>query len=109
MAILSSGVLTPGVETFPPSALSPTPEADKACSTKCDAGIVQNLADDNNDKMLSLDFNECLRVLQCDVLLIFGKDDPWCKPVFAKRYLHDLSKRNNTRSLQTKKKRKGTR
>jgi len=38
-------------------------------------------------------FDECLRTLQCDVLLLFGAKDPWCKPAFAKRMLRDLSER----------------
>lgn len=39
------------------------------------------------------DFEACLRALQCDVLLIYGADDPWCKPAFAKRILQSLEKR----------------
>jgi pimeloyl-ACP methyl ester carboxylesterase len=38
-------------------------------------------------------FDECLRNLNCDVLLVFGRDDPWCKPAFAKRMLGDLNQR----------------
>mmetsp|Transcript_18731 Transcript_18731/g.26386 ORF Transcript_18731/g.26386 Transcript_18731/m.26386 type:complete len:431 (+) Transcript_18731:106-1398(+) len=34
-----------------------------------------------------------LTMLECDVLLIFGKDDPWCTPAFAKRMLGSLRKR----------------
>lgn len=33
--------------------------------------------------------------MQCDVLLVFGKDDPWCKPAFGKKMLEALSKREN--------------
>ena len=36
------------------------------------------------------DFNTKLSKLQCDVLLLFGKDDPWCKPIFAKKMLSSL-------------------
>jgi pimeloyl-ACP methyl ester carboxylesterase len=38
-------------------------------------------------------FDACLESLDCDVLLLFGGDDPWCKPAFAKRMLNSLSKR----------------
>jgi pimeloyl-ACP methyl ester carboxylesterase len=38
-------------------------------------------------------FDACLESLECDVLLLFGGDDPWCKPAFAKRMLKSLSKR----------------
>ena len=31
------------------------------------------------------------------MLLIFGKDDPWCKPAFAKKMLHALSQREPTK------------
>lgn len=40
-------------------------------------------------------FDECLKNLRCDVLLVFGRDDPWCKPAFAKRMLSNLSLREN--------------
>jgi pimeloyl-ACP methyl ester carboxylesterase len=40
-------------------------------------------------------FYECLEHIQCDVLLCFGRDDPWCKPAFAKRMLQCLGKRTN--------------
>jgi hypothetical protein len=38
-------------------------------------------------------FQECLSYLQCDVLLVFGKDDPWCKPALAKKMLSSLDRR----------------
>lgn len=38
-------------------------------------------------------YEACLESLECDVLLLFGSDDPWCKPAFAKRMLNNLSKR----------------
>jgi pimeloyl-ACP methyl ester carboxylesterase len=41
-------------------------------------------------------FDECLKNLRCDVLLVFGRDDPWCKPAFAKRMLADLHQRANS-------------
>jgi pimeloyl-ACP methyl ester carboxylesterase len=41
-------------------------------------------------------FDECLKNLKCDVLLVFGRDDPWCKPAFAKRILADLHQRANS-------------
>jgi pimeloyl-ACP methyl ester carboxylesterase len=40
-------------------------------------------------------FYECLEHIQCDALLCFGRDDPWCKPAFAKRMLQCLWKRTN--------------
>jgi pimeloyl-ACP methyl ester carboxylesterase len=44
-------------------------------------------------------FDECLRRLPCDVLLVFGRDDPWCKPAFAKRMLADLKQRHEAHPL----------
>jgi pimeloyl-ACP methyl ester carboxylesterase len=38
---------------------------------------------------------DCLENLPCDVLLCFGRDDPWCKPAFAKRMLDRLAQRTN--------------
>jgi len=43
------------------------------------------------------DFQECLSRLKCDVLLVFGKDDPWCKPAFAKKMLQALEQREPNR------------
>ena len=43
----------------------------------------------------SQDFYENLSNLSCDVLLMFGKDDPWCRPCFAKKMLGALSKRGS--------------
>ena len=39
------------------------------------------------------DFYDCLKNVQCDVLLVFGKDDPWCKPSFARNMLLSLEER----------------
>jgi len=44
----------------------------------------------NNNK---LSFYCALEELEVDVLLIFGKDDPWCTPAFAKRMYQSLAKR----------------
>ena len=41
------------------------------------------------------DFYASLEKLDCDVLLVFGKDDPWCKPAFAKRMCECLGKRQD--------------
>lgn len=41
------------------------------------------------------DFQKCLAEIDCDVLLMFGKDDPWCKPAFAKKMLQALNGRKN--------------
>ncbi|EEC42901.1 predicted protein [Phaeodactylum tricornutum CCAP 1055/1] len=38
-------------------------------------------------------FDEALSRLECDVLLCFGADDPWCKPAFAARMLRALGQR----------------
>jgi pimeloyl-ACP methyl ester carboxylesterase len=38
-------------------------------------------------------FYDVLAKLQCDVLLVFGEDDPWCKPAFAKRMIQSLADR----------------
>jgi hypothetical protein len=35
-----------------------------------------------------------LAALECDVLIVFGKDDPWCKPAFAKKMLQSLDTRH---------------
>lgn len=40
-------------------------------------------------------FYKTLSKVECDVLLIFGKNDPWCKPCFAKKMLRSLSLRKN--------------
>jgi len=39
------------------------------------------------------DFYKNLAKLECDVLLVFGKDDPWCTPAFAKRMFQSLQER----------------
>lgn len=41
------------------------------------------------------DFQRCLSHVDCDVLLMFGKDDPWCKPAFGKKMLQALQQRHN--------------
>jgi len=38
-------------------------------------------------------FQDCLVKVSCDVLLVFGKDDPWCKPAFAKKMMNALDQR----------------
>ena len=43
------------------------------------------------------DYQDCLENLSCDVLLVFGKDDPWCKPAFARNMLLALEKREGIR------------
>ena len=42
---------------------------------------------------LQANFHQCLSNLECDVLLLFGRDDPWCKPAFARKMLQDLNQR----------------
>ena len=41
------------------------------------------------------DFQDCLKNVSCDVLLVFGKDDPWCKPAFARNMLLALENRED--------------
>jgi pimeloyl-ACP methyl ester carboxylesterase len=48
---------------------------------------------DSIDKKQKEDFQSCLAQVPCDVLLVFGKDDPWCKPAFAKKMLQALDQR----------------
>lgn len=38
-------------------------------------------------------FTSMLSKVQCDVLLIFGQCDPWCKPVFGRLMMRTLQKR----------------
>ena len=40
---------------------------------------------------------DCLERLQCDVLLLFGREDPWCKPAFAREMLSRLQQRGDRR------------
>ena len=39
-------------------------------------------------------FYDALQAVDCDVLLLFGAEDPWCKPAFAKRMLQKLEERS---------------
>ncbi len=39
-------------------------------------------------------FYDCLAQVACPVLLCYGQDDPWCKPVFAKQMLQRLQERH---------------
>ena len=39
-------------------------------------------------------YYDSLAALECDVLVVFGKDDPWCKPAFAKKMLETLDTRH---------------
>jgi len=42
------------------------------------------------------DFYSNLSKLECDVLLMFGANDPWCKPSFARRMYDSLQQRQNS-------------
>jgi len=44
---------------------------------------------------LAGDFRECLTNVSCDVLLVFGTDDPWCKPAFARSMISALEERRD--------------
>eukprot|EP00751_Fragilariopsis_kerguelensis_P004917 CAMPEP_0170794572 /NCGR_PEP_ID=MMETSP0733-20121128/23491_1 /TAXON_ID=186038 /ORGANISM="Fragilariopsis kerguelensis, Strain L26-C5" /LENGTH=639 /DNA_ID=CAMNT_0011144061 /DNA_START=218 /DNA_END=2137 /DNA_ORIENTATION=+ len=39
------------------------------------------------------DFYDCLTNVSCDVLLVFGTDDPWCQPCLARSMLVALNER----------------
>ena len=52
-----------------------------------------NGSDGNDDEEPSKDFYKNLALLECDVLLLFGKQDPWCTPAFAKRMFQGLGDR----------------
>mmetsp|Transcript_16620 Transcript_16620/g.24929 ORF Transcript_16620/g.24929 Transcript_16620/m.24929 type:complete len:391 (-) Transcript_16620:131-1303(-) len=41
-------------------------------------------------------FYDNLSALECDVLLLFGNQDPWCTPAFAKRMFQSLKERAGT-------------
>ena len=47
------------------------------------------------------DFQDCLARVSCDVLLVFGKDDPWCKPAYAKKMLKALEERGKNAAIVT--------
>ena len=49
------------------------------------------------------DFYSILTQVECDVLLLFGKDDPWCTPAFAKRMYQSLKSRHDANIAETKK------
>lgn len=50
--------------------------------------------DDDQNVLSRASFEDCLQALKCSVLLCFGRDDPWCKPAFAKRMLQRLQERS---------------
>lgn len=54
------------------------------------------LSNSKQNPQSSGDFYDCLKNVSCDVLLVFGKDDPWCKPSFAKNMLLALEERDET-------------
>lgn len=39
------------------------------------------------------DFGAMLESLECDVLILFGRDDPWCTPAFGRRMARKLASR----------------
>mmetsp|Transcript_4650 Transcript_4650/g.8914 ORF Transcript_4650/g.8914 Transcript_4650/m.8914 type:complete len:470 (-) Transcript_4650:29-1438(-) len=41
-------------------------------------------------------FYKNLEMLKCDVMLIFGKEDPWCTPAIAKKMFQSLSSRGSS-------------
>lgn len=45
------------------------------------------------------DFYKNLALLECDVLLLFGKQDPWCTPAFAKRMFQSLGERKKNHGI----------
>jgi pimeloyl-ACP methyl ester carboxylesterase len=42
---------------------------------------------------LASNFYESLGLVECNVLMLFGTSDPWCKPAVAKRMLRELNAR----------------
>jgi len=48
----------------------------------------------SSNNMTQTNFCSMLANVQCDVLLIFGKNDPWCKIPFAKKMLISLNQRS---------------
>ncbi len=40
-------------------------------------------------------FYDNLAKIECDVLLLFGSEDPWCTPAFAKRMFQSLIVRDD--------------
>ena len=59
------------------------------------------LEHDNKNNGKKGDFQDCLVRVPCDVLLVFGKDDPWCKPAFAKNMLKALEERQQDNNSAT--------
>lgn len=49
----------------------------------------------NDKEKKKTSFTEKIERLKCDVLLIFGKDDPWCKSAFAKSMMLSLNSREH--------------
>ncbi|KAL7575026.1 hypothetical protein ACA910_010838 [Epithemia clementina (nom. ined.)] len=45
-------------------------------------------------------FYQALASLDCDVLMLFGRDDPWCKPAFARRMLEQTPEHVATRYVE---------
>ena len=45
-------------------------------------------------------FYDALSKVECDVLLLFGADDPWCKPAFARRMMEMLPSQIASRYVQ---------
>lgn len=44
-------------------------------------------------------FSDLISKVKCDVLLLFGDDDTWCKPAYAKHMMKILSQRESASSL----------
>mmetsp|Transcript_7185 Transcript_7185/g.9322 ORF Transcript_7185/g.9322 Transcript_7185/m.9322 type:complete len:412 (-) Transcript_7185:52-1287(-) len=53
-----------------------------------------------SDGTSELKFYDALSLVDCDVLLLFGENDPWCKPAFARRMLEMLPKHVAARYVQ---------
>jgi len=47
------------------------------------------------------DFYQLLKMLKCDVLFVFGQNDPWCKPVLARKMLKSISSGRVSSSLKS--------
>eukprot|EP00536_Pseudo-nitzschia_multiseries_P002662 jgi/Psemu1/183904/e_gw1.35.71.1 len=60
------------------------------------------VVDTDTDSNSSSDFGDCLKSLPAslDVCLIFGADDPWCKPAFAVNMLRALAERQHAHAVE---------
>ena len=58
---------------------------------------------DRNESEEKVMFYPALASVDCDVLLMFGADDPWCKPAFARRMLERVPEHVASRYIECSK------